>query len=204
MTACAEVTGLLDEYVNATLGPVDRVRVEEHLSGCERCRAEVAAVKALVAGARALPSSITPGRDLWTGIEPRLKPTGRGATGIDWRTPLWGRLAAAIGFVLLGAGLATVWRQSAGPSGFAVEQARYEAASAELASKLTESTPGLSSITLAVVERNLAIVDSAIQEAKRALQADPGNGALEQMLRARYEQRLDLLRRATDADRRES
>jgi hypothetical protein len=55
-----------------------------------------------------------------------------------------------------------------------------------------------------VVERNLAIVDSAIQEAKRALQADPGNGALEQMLRARYEQRLDLLRRATDADRRES
>lgn len=203
MTACAEIVGLLDDYVNATLGPADRVRVEEHLSGCERCRAEVAAVQALVAGARALPSSITPGRDLWSGIEPRLKSPGRGVTRIAW-TPLWGRMAAAIGFILLGAGLATIWRQSASPSGFAAEQARYEAASAELASKLAERTPGLSSITLAVVERNLAIVDAAIQEAKQALEADPGNGALEQMLRARYEQRLDLLRRATDADRRES
>jgi hypothetical protein len=204
MTTCAEISGLLDDYVNATLGPGDRVRVEEHLSVCERCRAEVAAVKTVVAGARALPASITPSRDLWSGIEPRLKSSGRGATRIAWRTPLWGRMAAAIGFVLLGAGLATIWRQSAGPSGFAGEQTRYDAASAELASKLAQGTPGLSSITRAVVERNLAIVDSAIQEAKRALEADPGNGALEQMLRARYEQRLDLLRRATDADRRES
>jgi hypothetical protein len=204
MTTCAEIAGLLDDYVNATLGPADRIRVEEHLSECERCPAEVAAVKALVAGARALPASITPGRDLWTGIETRLRSPVGGVRRIAWRTSPWGRLAAAIGFVLLGAGLATIWQQSPNPSGFAAEQARYNAASAELASKLAEGTPGLSPITRAVVERNLAIVDAAIQEAERALEADPGNGALEQMLRARYEQRLDLLRRATDADRRES
>jgi anti-sigma factor RsiW len=204
MTTCAEISGLLDDYVNATLGPVDRARVEEHVSGCEPCRAELAGVRTVVVGARALPASITPPRDLWTGIEARLQSADRRATRTASRPQLWGRIAAAIGFILLGAGLATVWRQSASPSGFAAEQARYNAASAELASKLAAGPPALSSITRAVVERNLAIVDAAIQEAERALESDPGNGALEQMLRVRYEQRLDLLRRATDADRRQS
>jgi hypothetical protein len=55
-----------------------------------------------------------------------------------------------------------------------------------------------------VVERNLAIVDQAIREAEAALASDPGNAALEQMVLARYVQRLDLLRRATEAGRQES
>jgi hypothetical protein len=202
MTTCTDMAGLLDDYVNATLPPADRARVEQHLAGCARCRAEAAAVRAIVAGARGLPASILPDRDLWSGIEPRLGPR-RAARPAAWGT-WWGRLAAAIGFILLGAALATLWREPSRTAGFAAEQARYNAASAELARKLTEGSPNLSSLTRAVVERNLAIVDAAIREAERALETDPGNGALEQMLRARYEQRLDLLRRATDAGRSES
>jgi hypothetical protein len=55
-----------------------------------------------------------------------------------------------------------------------------------------------------VVERNLAIVDAAISEAQQALTTDPGNTALEQMVLARYQQRLALLKRATDAGRQSS
>lgn len=204
MSTCTEISDLLDDYVNGTLGATDRSRVEEHLSGCERCRAEAAGVRGLVAEARALPGSIMPARDLWPAIEARLESTGRGSARLAWGAPHWARIAAAIGFILLGAGLATLWREPPGPPGFAAEQARYNAASAELARQLAEEPQRLSSTTRAVVERNLAIVDAAIREAERALEADPGNGALEHMLRARYEQRLDLLRRATDADRRES
>jgi hypothetical protein len=124
----------------------------------------------------------------------------RSRIGFGW----WSRLAAAIGFILLGAVLATIWQRRSAPSDFAAAQARYHAVSAELSRRLAEEPRELSPATMAVVERNLAIVDAAIREAERALAVDPGNGALEQMLRARYEQRLELLHRATDQGRRES
>lgn len=204
MTNCSDISVLLDDYLNATLGAADRVAVDEHLAGCAACRAELAALRAIVADARALPSSIIPPADLWSGIEGRLRRSARGKTILTWGPQLWGRIAAAIGFILLGAGLATVWQRPSDTTGFAAEQARYAAASTALAQKLAVDPPALSPGTRAVVERNLAIVDAAIREAELALESDPGNGALEQMLRVRYEQRLDLLRRATDADRRQS
>jgi hypothetical protein len=89
-------------------------------------------------------------------------------------------------------------------STFALEQKRYTEATDALARQLTSNPNGLTEETRAVVERNLAIVDEAIHEAENALNTDPGNTALEQMVLARYEQRLGLLRRATDAGRSES
>ena len=87
---------------------------------------------------------------------------------------------------------------------FAREQARYARATAELARRLADDPAPLSATTRAVVERNLAIVDAAIREAEHALASDPGNTELEQMVLARYAQRLALLKHATDAGRRES
>ena len=69
---------------------------------------------------------------------------------------------------------------------------------------LRQDAGALAPETRLVVERNLAIIDQAIGEAEAALQSDPGNGALEQMVLARYEQRLALLRHATLSGRRES
>ncbi len=204
MTTCSEISVLLDDYLNATLGPAERRVVDEHLAVCAACQAELAALASIVAEARALPASLLPRADLWPGIDARLGHSAQAGKSLAWRPQLWGRLAAAIGFILLGAGLATLWHRPAEARGFAAEQARYAAASTALARELTVNPPALSPSTLAVVERNLAIVDAAIREAERALEADPGNGALEQMLRVRYEQRLDLLRRASAADRRQS
>lgn len=201
MTDCTTIAPLLDAYLDGELPPTEQETVEAHLASCASCRAEAGAIRSIVADARALPRSVLPERELWHGIEPRLTQGTIGLEPAIAMRPLraWFRLAAAIGLILFGAGLATLWQRSAAPSPFAAEQARYTAASTALAERLAADPGQLTPSTRAVVERNLAIIDLAIREAETALAADPGNTPLEQMLVARYEQRLALLRRATSA-----
>ena len=201
MTDCATVAPLLDAYLDGELPPAEHETVEAHLATCARCRAEADAIRSIVGDARALPRAVLPERELWPGIEASLI---HGAVGLERSRAMgpqrgWLRVAAAIGLILFGAGLATLWQRSTAPSPFAAEQARYTAASTALAEKLAADPGQLTPSTRAVVERNLAIIDLAIREAETALAADPGNTPLEQMLVARYEQRLALLRRATSA-----
>jgi hypothetical protein len=59
-----------------------------------------------------------------------------------------------------------------------------------------EGTLGqLDSSTVAVVRRNLDIIDQAIRESREALAADPGSGFLLEQLDRAYERKVDLLRR---------
>ena len=203
MSACTEILILLDDYVDGTLESPEQAQVEAHLAECASCRAEADAIRNLLADAAKLPRSVLPERELWSGIEARL-------SSAPLRPPRWvawgmaTRVAAAIGLIMLGGALATAFLHRTDPSTFAAEQARYTAASAALTERLTREPAILAPATRAVVERNLAIVDAAIHEAEAALLADPGSQALEQMLVARYQQRLDLLKRATASDRRES
>jgi hypothetical protein len=198
---CTDVGPLLDDYIDGLLPP-ERVReVEGHLAGCESCRREVGAIRSVLADARALPRSIQPGKDLWSGIEPRLNTAPvipLPATALRSYRPFT-LLAAALFLLIAGATLATLFQRRSTPSVFAAEQQRYVEATADLARKLADDPAQLSASTRAVVERNLAIVDQAIKEAEEALASDPGNTELEQMVLARYAQRLDLLKRATAA-----
>jgi hypothetical protein len=198
---CNDLAPLLDDYIDGIL-PADKVRdVEQHLAGCEKCRREVEGIGSVLADARAMPRSIQPGQDLWSGIEGRLGtaqvielPTARPRL----YRPLV-LLAAALFLLVAGATLATLYQRRSTPSPFALEQQRYVQATADLARKLADDPAQLSASTRAVVERNLAIVDQAIKEAENALTSDRDNTELEQMVLARYAQRLDLLKRATAA-----
>ncbi len=200
---CDEIHARLDAWVDDALPAGEAAAVAAHLRDCERCRGEAAALRALVAQARALPRSVLPERDLWGGIEARLAPVDgtirpspareRPGAPSAWRPLL---AAAALGGLLLGAALAGLWLRGAPEREFAREQARYAEASAALSRALTADATGLAPDTRAVVERTLSILDQAIAEAEAALAADPRNATLEQMLLARYQQRLDLLRRA--------
>ena len=203
---CTEIAPRLDEYIDGAL-PVEAAHeVERHLAGCERCRREVAAIRSLLADARSMPRSIQPDRDLWRGIEGRLTPARTVSSPAirPYRPQPLVLLAAALFLLIAGATLATVYQRGRAPTGFALQQQRYTQATADLARKLADDPTHLSSATRAVVERNLAIVDQAIHEAEEALTTDPGNAELEQMVLARYAQRLDLLRRATAAGKQES
>ena len=49
--------------------------------------------------------------------------------------------------------------------------------------------------TREVVERNLRVIDEAIEELRQALAADPGNPQLENLLLAQHRTEIDLLQR---------
>lgn len=56
-------------------------RVEEHLEACARCREEVKAIREILRRAAELPRGIEPARDLWPGIESRVRAGGADAAG---------------------------------------------------------------------------------------------------------------------------
>ena len=74
---------------------------------------------------------------------------------------------------------------------------RYDAAVAELERALDEGRGRLDPRTLQVVEQNLRIIDRAIEDARRAVSADPGNTWLRSHLAATMKRKVDLLRSAT-------
>jgi len=56
----------------------------------------------------------------------------------------------------------------------------------------------LDSTTIGVLEMNLAIIDRAIEQAQRAVAADPANGYLQDHVAATTRQKLALMRQAAD------
>jgi anti-sigma factor RsiW len=63
----------LDDFVDGDLPAREEREVRRHLMGCEGCRAEEQALRALLDQAAALDDEIQPGRDLWNEIAPRLQ-----------------------------------------------------------------------------------------------------------------------------------
>ena len=63
----------LNGYADGSLAASERDAVESHLAACVTCRAEADELRALLAAARELPRAIEPERDLWGGIEGRIR-----------------------------------------------------------------------------------------------------------------------------------
>lgn len=80
------------------------------------------------------------------------------------------------------------------PVGFA--DAQYDAAVSDLERVLLERRDSLDPRTVRVLERNLAVIDEAIRQARAALDADPANPFLNSHLVDARQRKLDLLRRA--------
>lgn len=141
-----------------------------------------------------LPRSIEPPHNLWPGIEARIAPRRRAA-------PALYRLAAAIALVAISSSI--TWyltRRTATPVVVAVAPANPEAlARLARAGDILEDgidNEGLAPETRAVLARNLVVIDSAIAECQRALDADPGSPVLAELLRAAHRQRVELLQQA--------
>lgn len=84
------------------------------------------------------------------------------------------------------------------PSAVRAVDNNYAATVAELREALEGQRAALAPSTVRTVERSLAVIDSAIAEARNALAADPANAALVDILSAHYERKVDLLQRATE------
>jgi hypothetical protein len=76
-------------------------------------------------------------------------------------------------------------------------QASYQVAIDRLERELAERRDELDPATIDVVERNLAIIDTAIAEARTALESDPSNAYLYRHFDNTLNMKVELLRRAT-------
>lgn len=203
-----QVMKLLDDYLDALLPLEAAEAVESHLADCGECREEVEALRAIMAGAKQLPMSIQPARDLWPEIDAQLDVTPiRERTLWSMRFPL--AAAAAVLVVVssaltaylvsqrgdvrsderwpvnvLGVSLVSEWRTS---------EDEYLKATVELLETLDLVKGQLPPETVAMIEANLRIIDEAIQESRAALAVDPNNGELVEALSARYRKKLEVL-----------
>ena len=85
------------------------------------------------------------------------------------------------------------------PDAATVGLAQYDAAIAELERVLAARRASLDTSTVRVVEQNLAVIDRAIADARRALAADPTDSYLHDHLASTMRRKMGLLRRATAA-----
>ncbi len=204
---CDEVDGRLDDYADGSLSEGEFQEVELHLSSCAACREQERRLRLILAQARALPRELLPSRDLWAGVAQRIEAGRRG------RATWWLGLAAAA--VLVGAVSVSLLRRSdpgpvsvsaPGPVTVPVSLTRegttlgaaeqeYERAASELLAAIQDRRQSLSPQTLANVERNLAVIDQALNEVRAALGRDPGNKDLTRMLVSAHRKKVDTLRR---------
>jgi predicted O-linked N-acetylglucosamine transferase (SPINDLY family) len=73
----------------------------------------------------------------------------------------------------------------------------YDAAVGQLRAALNDNRSQLDSSTVRVLEKNLAIIDSAVAEARHALAQDPNNSYLNHHLAETMRRKVELLRRAS-------
>ena len=169
----------------------------------------------------ALPHEIAPPPELWSSIRAELAPRSARV----WWASGW-RLAAAGLVIAVGSSLATIavlrTRERApmvatAPAATATAPAAGRATGAPelpaqlvsteqnyvrsveaLRRKLDERRDSLAPSTVATVERSLRIADSAIAEARAALERDPSNAMLAALFASNYERKIDVLRRAAE------
>jgi len=188
----------LNEYVDGMLAARARATVEAHLAGCAGCRTAVAELRALVAGAAALPKTVEPSRDLWATIEPRIVQRATWNVQRVW----WRGALAAAAVLVIALGLYRLLPPSTAPyrpagQGWAAVQADFDRATNELSLILAAQRGRLRPETVALVERNLGIIDAAIAESRAALARDTANAELQHLWAAAARQKVELLRWAT-------
>jgi hypothetical protein len=219
---------LLDDYVTGDLTEEARPPVEEHVSACALCTAEVESLKRILARAAELPKSIDPPAEAWSNIRSAISRDESAMTAInsDSRSRIWQRgyvlAAAAILVAVLSSGGTVLYMsghysdsrnsRSVGNNSsaeatpailaaFTIEENNYLRTASMLQDLLDQQEASLAPETVAQLKASLRTIDEAILEARNALARDPANKMLVEMLSASYRQKVDLLRRTTELTR---
>jgi hypothetical protein len=214
-------TDRLSEYLDGELGERERAELDAHLIACAECVATLTGLQGVVTRAGSLEAR-PPTTDLWPGIAGRI---GLSTDEFSVRRRTRERrfsftvpqlIAASI--VLVAATAGAVWlalrsprpEPVARPTQVAPATAQLatwmpkvekssDIAVMELRSALADGkrTGRLDSLTVASLEHSLAVIDSAIAQATRALESDPGSAYLNHHLADTYRRKFDFLRQAS-------
>ncbi len=216
-------TERLSEYVDGDLDEPTRLAIDAHVATCADCAAAADGLRAIVQRAASLDDR-PPAVDLWPGIAARLEtrqPVAETESGGGWRRWFGRRLSLpvpqlAAATVLLAVVSALVGSLARSPAPGAAPEAleanafvvspqpvsfadpKYDAAVADLTLVLERGRDRLEPRTREVLERSLASIDRAIDEARGALARDPASADLSTYLAAARRKKLDLLRKAAD------
>jgi hypothetical protein len=214
----------LSEYLDGELAAGEVRALEAHLTACPTCASTLEQLRVVVAKARDL-EALPPETDPWPAIDARLRPRPAGLwPRLAERFDRFGRrfsltipqlAAAGVALVMLSAG--TMWlvlhrspvRVAPAPATAPVvgaiptepasfDESRYDAAVAELQQVLNEHRAELDTATVRILEQNLALIDRATEEARRALRADPANSYLHGHLAEQMMRKVRLLQLATE------
>ena len=155
-------------------------------------------------------------------VLPKMSPdVATRATGSRWQRPAWLAAAAVVLVALSSATTAIVLRSSPEttvaqnqpdsgttrvglgappvlPASFRAAEGQYIQTIQELRDAVDAQRAYLNPQTVRTVDHSLAVVDSAIAEAREALLTDPNNRTLVDLLSASYQRKLDLLRRTSE------
>ena len=216
--SCHDIKPLLDDFVDAELDTERCRSVEQHLSECSDCRRLANELRSLVDAASRLPRGISPERDLFPEIVERVEYNDVGISvkhtprrRIPWMgiAAAWliVSIAGAMALMLRGAGdeQPSVTQPSAGAMLASADDAEpldavigdYRAAAEELWASIEARRDSFSPETLAVLDKNLAIIDKAIGDVQATLEADPQSRGRALALTAMHEQKVELLRRVS-------
>jgi anti-sigma factor RsiW len=221
-------TERLSDYIDHEMDAPERAALEAHLEQCADCRVALAELQLVVARASALEDA-PPANNLWPGIERQIRSAAHADEDTAAKHLRHARRyvsltipqLAAAATVLVVLGGSAVWlglRPPAQPSPaadtgqaapvhttvVASNAAPYDSAIAELQATLLATRDRLDPETVAVLERNLALIDAAILQSRDVLRRDPGNAYVSSHLDRTLRTKMDMLRRATTAVRRET
>lgn len=214
-------TERLSDYLDDELTAEARRDVDLHLASCAGCRtvlAELALVKETAA--ELADDEVLPRRDLWPQVAAETFNTSPFAARRRGVTLSWMQaIAASAALVAVSSGAVWVAMQAGrddapvvasapdyGPEVGAAVPVRmpdladraFDSAVKDLRDALDAGRNRLDPQTIQVLERNLASIDQAIDQARRALEADPANVSLTSYLASVRRRKLDLLRTASD------
>jgi anti-sigma factor RsiW len=213
--ACQQYLNSILELVDGTIGAIRRAELEQHLGGCEACRALVADLEQIRDAAAALPDMRPPDR-VWLQIAGRLRQEGRITTApqpqrtrhsyVAWLAIAAALVIAAGSAVLLLIPRTTTPSPSAAPvavvPGKSVEtvqnevevaQQQFEKAIADLEKVAKANQQALDTGTSATIDKNLGILDQAIAENRAAVKSEPASVAARETLFDALRQKVSLL-----------
>ena len=193
----------INDFADEALSPDELSRALQHISVCSECRAEVDVLRTMLHRVAQLPASIEPERDLRNDIWAKAHQK----TLWNWRYPL---SAAAILLIAISSAITLLVTRGddEGPVIRSVEtgggatidlvdlEREYSSEVEQLQRMLRQNRESLSPETVRILEENLRIIDSAIQEARTALANDPRSEMLGELLKSAYQRKLELLKQA--------
>ncbi len=211
-----------DAALDGDLTPEEQAELERHLAACPACRGYTADMRQIRQAAARLPR-MAPGPEAWAGIAARLEQERDAGRARGWRAPLMILavaallvLAVASSLLLLrgpaapsqpaprtaGAGAPAAGSPVHAPDSDLVKsvdeelrlaEAHYDKAIAGLEQIAKAGQSSLDPQVAATLQKNLGIIDQAIQESRVALKSQPNSQLAQESLFEALRRKVALL-----------